>query len=148
MSKVKLTKRVIDGATPRASRYTVFDSEIRGFGLRVFPSGQKSYVFEYKSGEGGRQAVTKRVTIGKSSEFTPDEARKIADQLRSRAKVGKTHRRRGPIIERRRLLPRLAEQFLRGHVEAKRKPATKSFYEGILQACRYSGLGNRRRQAI
>ena len=100
MSKVKLTKRVVDGAEPRQARYTVFDSEIRGFGLRVFPSGLKSYVFEYKSGEGGRQAATRRITIGKSSEFTPDEARKIADQFRSRAKVGQDPQKSAPTIAR------------------------------------------------
>src|SRR3954468_11326281 len=87
MTKLKLTKRVVEGSLPRVARYTIFDTEIRGLGLRVFPSGKKTWVFEYKN-EGGRRATTKRLTIGKIDEFTPDQARKIADKFRSKVKVG------------------------------------------------------------
>ena len=144
MSTLKLTKRVVDGAELRPARYTLFDSEIRGFGLRVFPSGQKSYVLEYKSGDGGRRAVTKRITIGKSSEFTPDEARRIADRLRSRAKIGQDPQKEKSEYRKAASVTDMAEQFLRGHVETKRKPTTKSFYEGILRRVVVPAFGNRK----
>ena len=38
--------------------------------------------------EGGRKATTKRVTLGRVTDFTPDEARKLADRFRARVKVG------------------------------------------------------------
>ena len=72
----KLGKKTVNEAEVRPTRYTIFDADVRGFGLRVFPSGQKSWVLEYKNIEGGRKASTRRITIGKVSEFTPEEARK------------------------------------------------------------------------
>ena len=83
MSEIKITKRVVDAALPRASRYTLFDSLIPGFGLRVFPTGVKSWVFRYRPGAGGRNAEQKSITIGRVGEFTPDQARKRADALRA-----------------------------------------------------------------
>ena len=49
----RLTKRVVDKAKPRTARYTIFDDEIKGFGLRVFPSGAK-----HRSGVPARQRRT------------------------------------------------------------------------------------------
>lgn len=133
MAGVKITKRVVDSAGPRATRYTIFDSEVKGFGLRVYPSGLKSYVFEYRAGEGGRAAAKKRVTIGGSTEFTPDEARKRADKLRASVKVGedpqgdKAKARAAVTVE------ALAKDFLKEHVKAKRAENTASAYEDIIE---------------
>jgi len=50
--------------------YDVRDERLRGFMLRVFPSGVKSYLIELNRG--------KRETIGRVGEIDPDEAREIA----------------------------------------------------------------------
>lgn len=132
MEPVKLTKRVVDASEPQAQRFTVFDSVIPGFGLRVYPSGAKSWIFEYRPGEGGRQVAKKRITIGKASDFTPEQARKVADKLRSSVKTGqdpqgdKTAQRKALTVA------ELADAFLRDHVGAKRKASTKAHYEDVL----------------
>lgn len=75
----KLTKRVIDAtkAAMGTGEAFLWDSEVKGFGLRVKPSGVKSFVLKYRIG-----ARTKRHTIGKvGSPYTVDEARKIAADL-------------------------------------------------------------------
>lgn len=72
----KITKRIIDSQTPNDKKFFVWDSEVKGFGLAVFPSGVMSYVFQYRN-EYGR---TERLTIGKHGDLTPDHARKLAKQ--------------------------------------------------------------------
>jgi integrase len=73
----KLTKRLVDGIRPDpGSRLDVFawDSELRGFGVRMKPSGAGAYLDQYRNKEGR----TRRLTIGKLGTLTPDEARGIA----------------------------------------------------------------------
>ena len=40
----KLTKRVVDAASPREGDYFIWCDELPGFGLRVFASGKRSYL--------------------------------------------------------------------------------------------------------
>jgi hypothetical protein len=73
----KLTKRTVDGAAPGSSRYVLWDDELRGFGLRVEPSGTKSYLVRYRWG-GGRSAPLRQMVIGRHGILTPEEARREA----------------------------------------------------------------------
>ena len=52
----KLTKRVVDAAEPREKDYVIWDDDLPGFGLRVFVSGKRSYLIQYRSA-GGRDAT-------------------------------------------------------------------------------------------
>lgn len=83
----KLTKRSVEGLEPRDTDYLVFDSELPGFGVRVMPSGRKSYLVQYRSG--GR---TRRFSLGRHGALTAEEARKEAmGRLGEVAKGGATH---------------------------------------------------------
>lgn len=74
----KLTKRTVDNFKPGADAF-LWDSEVRGFGVRAKPSGEKSFVLKYRIGSRSR-----RYTICKvGSPYTVPEARaKAADLLR------------------------------------------------------------------
>ena len=69
----KLTKRAVDAAEIRSSDYVIWDDEIPGFGLRVFASGKRSYIIQYR--KGGR---SRRYTIGLHGVWTPELARQEA----------------------------------------------------------------------
>ncbi|MEP9372559.1 tyrosine-type recombinase/integrase [Mesorhizobium sp. KR1-2] len=69
----KLTKSVIDGLKPGEPDYFVWDDMLPGFGIRVWPSGKKTYVAQYRAG-----VRTRRVKIGTHGALTVEEARKEA----------------------------------------------------------------------
>lgn len=77
----KLTKSAIDAASPRDGDYFLWDSELKGFGIRIAKGGRKSYVCKYRTGN-GRKAPTRRMTIGAhGSPWTVDQARSEARKI-------------------------------------------------------------------
>jgi integrase len=71
----KLTKRAVDAApVDKDRRYILWDEDLAGFGLRVEPSGRKTFVARYRT-EGGRSGVLRQESIGRFGTLTPDEAR-------------------------------------------------------------------------
>jgi integrase len=86
----KITKRLVDALRPNRSGKDVFvwdagDGSLKGFGIRMKPSGAASYFVQYRNKEGR----TRRLVIGKTGTLAPDEARRLAgDALRVAAKGG------------------------------------------------------------
>ncbi len=66
----KITKKALDAAIPNGRDYVIWDSELPGFGLRVFASGTRSYVLQYRS-----LGRSRRYTIGLHGVWTPEAAR-------------------------------------------------------------------------
>jgi integrase len=137
----------VDVLVPANREYFVWDRDLKGFGLRVQPTGEKSYVVKYRAGS-GRKAPTRRVTLGRVGTITPDEARKLA-----KVKLGSVAHGLDPAAvkaaERGALtLKELADLFLSEHIEAKRKPATASHYRDILQRMVVPELGTRQGQKV
>jgi integrase len=69
----KITKRVVDASEIRAKDYVIWDDELPGFGLRVFASGKRSYVIQYRA-----LGRSRRLTIGLHGVWTPETARQEA----------------------------------------------------------------------
>ena len=73
----KLTKRNIDALNAQAGRDVfAWDGEIRGFGVRVKPSGVKTYLVQYRNAEGR----TRRLVVGQHGVLAPEQARDLARQ--------------------------------------------------------------------
>ena len=142
-----ITKRHVDALIPTNREYFVWDRDLKGFGLRVQPTGEKSYVVKYRAGS-GRKAPTRRVTLGRVGTITPNDARKLA-----KVKLGSVAHGLDPAAvkaaERGALtLKELADLFLSEHVEAKRKPRTASHYRDILQRVVLPEFGTRQGEKI
>src|SRR6202049_440430 len=84
----RLTKTVVDRAIFKGAglkaHCIVWDSELPGFGLRVYPSGAKAFLVTYRIGTRRR-----RVIVGPYGRYTVEEARKAAKKLLLAASDGK-----------------------------------------------------------
>ena len=85
---VVLTKTVVDGAETADRRYHLWDSELVGFGLRVEPTGIRTFIAKYRASGGGRTAPQRVVTIARFGTLTVDQARKQAKKILASVAVG------------------------------------------------------------
>jgi hypothetical protein len=69
----KLTKRTVEDAETRAAEYFIWCDELAGFGLRIYPSGKRGYLIQYRS-----KGRTRRVKLGVHGRVTCEQARKEA----------------------------------------------------------------------
>lgn len=116
----KLTKNQIDQARPGASDVFLWDASLPGFGVRIKPSGTKSFICQYRN----RHGRSRRQTIGRYGVLTLDEARRIArDELASTAHGRDPRQER--INQRRAItVAELAKRYLTDHCEGRCKPST------------------------
>lgn len=86
MAAGRITKRTVDALKATGKEYVCWDGELTGFGVRVRPSGTKSFVAVYRTG--GRNTPLRRVTIGAVGKIEADRAREEARQIIGQAEIG------------------------------------------------------------
>ena len=140
MTSKRITKRAVDALTcpPKRDRVFLWDDDLSGFGVAALPSGKKVYVAQFR--QHGR---SRRIKLGEHGRLTPDEARSKAKEVLGAVEGGKD-----PIEERRakrsvRTFKEVAEDYLRQHVGAKRKPRTLDAYRSLLDLHILPSLGAR-----
>lgn len=120
---MKLTKRIIDAATyigANNARCVLWDSEIPGFGVRLFPSGKKSFVLSYRTGGGTKRLLS----IGTYGVLTLDQAR-----TQARAELAKVETQSAdPVAEREQerrgeTIAELCTAYMERHGNAKKSAA-------------------------
>jgi integrase len=116
---MKLTKRAIDSLTytRKSGAQCVWDDDFAGFGVRVYPSGRKSFVVSYRAD--GKQRF---FTLGRYGELTLHEAKTRAMEVLAAVRRGEDPSgdrlayRQSPTME------DLAERHMREHVRPRKKP--------------------------
>lgn len=97
MATIKLSKRTIDAIEVGDRPEFYFDTDLKGFGLKVMPTGTKTFIVEYRV-TGGRTAPKRRLTLGKFGALTAEEARDLA-----KATLGGVHAGSDPASEKAKL---------------------------------------------
>jgi len=121
---MKLTKRSVDALTPEAKEYGIRDSELKGFGVRVMPSGRKTYQVQYRSDD-----RTRKFKIGVHGTITVDEARKEAKRLLSDVTFGANPSEEKRMFRDAPLVSDVCERFIEEHVKVHLKPSTQRTYK-------------------
>ncbi len=129
MAVARITKRLVDACEPADKPVFIFDESLKGFGLKVNPTGSKNYIVEYRVGAGGRLTRKRRITIGGISNLTPDQARKKAREYLAAARTGidpaseRSKERKIPDFK------SFAYRYLDEEATSRLKPATIQNYE-------------------
>lgn len=75
MPTAKLTMRTVELIEPPVEKqFVLWDTEIKGFGVRVLPSGLKTFVVQYRNCEG----IKRRINLGRHGVITVEQARDLA----------------------------------------------------------------------
>jgi len=144
---VNLTVRTVKAIKPESKPYRVWDIELKGFHIRVQPSGSMSYYFHYRTEE-GRAA---NYLIGKAGTLSPVQARDAAKLKVSEVTQGHDVQaeKKQKRIESRKAKARTLEGFIR----AKYGPwalANRKTGQGTLDRLElhFSNLYSKRMEAI
>lgn len=136
----KITKRLVDSLKAEKKDYFVWDDDLPGFGIRVWTSGRKVYVLQYRD----PADASRRLVIGEHGTYTPDQARTEAAAQRALVLASRRdptradpaqNRRQAKLKAKVRLIEptvaEVADAFL-AHAEAKLKPSTVKEYRRLL----------------
>jgi integrase len=80
LSGTRITEKTVKNAKPREKTYDIRDAVLRGFILKIHPSGNKAFYAEWARG--------KRSRIGDAALITLERAREVAEQRIAAAKRG------------------------------------------------------------
>lgn len=84
--RARFTKGYVDKVRPAAKDDFHWDTDVKGFGLRITPTGKITFVVQGRVEGSGKEA---RITIGAYGVFTVDQARDMArEHLRTMRKGG------------------------------------------------------------
>ncbi len=131
--RAKITKRTVDEAAPAAADYWIWDTTLKGFGLRVTSAGAKVYWEQYRMG--GRGSPTKRLSIGRhGSPWTAEQARGRAEEVLAEVVRGldpvaaaqARDAKRFTVAER-------ADRYLEQRVDMKSKPSTAKEFRRLVE---------------
>lgn len=89
---MRLTKRVVEAQLPAEEPYFIWDDDLSGFGIRIFPSGKRFYYVTYYPKQGARRTMS----IGQHGKLTCEQARDQAKVLLGNVAIG-----RDPLEEKR-----------------------------------------------
>src|SRR3546814_1210528 len=87
MATGKITKRAVDAMRAGSRNDFLWDTETKGFGVKITPAGKRVYILQYRLGGAGTK--TQRYTIGAHGTWTPDAAEREAKRLLALVDQGK-----------------------------------------------------------
>ena len=132
----RITKRTVDALKPKERERVVWDDDLKGFGVRIHPSGRK--VFIVKTRYGGRVI---KMTIGPCTAVSTTKARERAAEIITDARAGKNPAGRRSKAS---TIRDLGKRFLKDYVSDHCKASTAEEYRRSVELFIDPRIGNRR----
>ena len=145
MPKEKLTKRAVEALQAATSTFVVWDTELKGFALKVAPTGRKTYLLSYRSKSTGTE---RRPGIGTHGAITTEQARDIARRWLFNIANGED-----PSLDRKELskaptVEDLCRRFMSEHSQHHNKPRTRYNYQRLIDRFILPAIGRRKVREI
>jgi len=127
MKKAKLTKTIIDNTGPGEVDVWLWDTELPGFGVRIQPSGRKTYTVRYRAKDTNTQ---RKMTVARCADMPPDRARDLARKAFAAVAEG-----RDPVADQRRKIidaktvESMQERYMNEHAKPFKKEASADLDE-------------------
>ena len=129
----KIAKRTVDALARQGKPGVYWDEALPGFGVRVYGTGRMTYVVQSRGPNGSRRA-----TLGRHGELTPDQARARAAKAIARIKAGKDP---APDSTGAPTVADLAKRYLEAHVANECKASSAVRYRQLLRVYILPALG-------
>ena len=121
---IKISKRTVDLLEPQDRDVDHYDEDLKGFGVRVRPSGRKTYFVMMR-----HRCVMRRFTIGSHGSVTAEAARLKAKQIISDLAIDKNPTAVEEAVRNSVTMKSLGERFIDEYVPCHLKPSTQGEYK-------------------
>lgn len=146
MPRMKLSRSIIEKAAAEDREVVLWDVQLPGFGVRIKPSGSKSYVVQYRTRGAG---VTRRKTLGPygpllSLHEARDEARKLlAEVIKGYDPVSDIKARRDEAT-----FQHLADEYMYVHAIPRKREKSAAMDRSMLDRFVLPVLGRKKISAV
>ena len=137
-----MTKSIVEKLEPGAADILVWDSELAGFGVRVKPSGAKSYVVQYRN---RRTGASRRRTLGPHGQLLSFHKAKeharilLADALKGNDPIADDRAARvAPTVK------ELSTDYLEQHAIPKKRPRSVAIDRSMIDRIVLPRLGKKK----
>lgn len=116
----KLTKTLVENTKASDTDQWVWDTELPCFGIRIQPSGRKTYVARYRT----HDRVQRKLTIARCSDMPPDRARDLARKAFATVAEGGDPTKERRVEKDAPTVADLQERYMNEHAKPFKKPAS------------------------
>jgi integrase len=125
---IKISKRIVEALEVQDRDVDHFDEDLKGFGVRVRPSGRKTYFVMMR-----HKCVMRRFTIGSHGAVTAEAARLKAKQIISDLAIDKNPTAEQDAVRNSVTVRSLGERFIDEYVPCHLKPSTAGEYKRCVE---------------
>ena len=140
----RINQKLVDSRCAARGDETIWDSDLKGFGIRIRPSGRISYFVKYRMKDGSGR--TRKPTIGTHPATRCGAAREAAARLIAAAQAG--HDITKPTAPQGLLTSDFWLQYQELHVQKALKPSSAKAAEDIASRLVMPALGSKRLQEL